>query len=92
MRQVEPFLAKIDRSQMLFLLMEDLKIDPKDTLYKIFNFLNVTFEFTPPNITEAFHRAQVPINMNLVHRIKKNKPPIEKKAIRFLIPWEKTSS
>ena len=84
LRQIERFLEYMDRSQMLFLLTDDLKADPVACVQRVFSFLGVRDDFVPPNIGERFHRATVPRSVSLIRRIKGQ--GIEKRLVRFLIP------
>ena len=84
LRQVERFLEYIDRSQMLFLLSEDLKTDALRCMREVYHFLGVSEEFVPPNIGEQFHRATVPRSLSLVRRVKGQ--GWEKRLLRLLIP------
>ncbi|QBQ54388.1 sulfotransferase family protein [Nitrosococcus wardiae] len=84
LRQVEKFLMHIDKSQMLFLLTEDLRESTLDCLKTTFNFLGVSQNFLPQNINEEFHKATIPRSMTLLHRIQGN--GLEKKIIRLCIP------
>ncbi len=85
LRQIKRFLPYIKRSQMLFLLTEELKKDPLNTLKKIFEFLNVSSNFIPPNINVQYHKATVPKSVSLL-RAMKSKNKIKKVIIRLLIP------
>ncbi len=88
LRQIKRFLPYIKRSQMLFLLTEELKKDPLNTLKKIFEFLNVSSDFVPPNINIQYHKATVPKSVTLL-RMMRSKNKIKKAIIRFLIPSSK---
>lgn len=85
LKQIKRFLPYVRKSQMLFLLTEELKKDPVNILKKIFEFLNVSSDFVPPNINIRYHKATVPRSVTLL-RMMKSKNKIKKAVIRFLIP------
>ena len=86
LRQIERFLLHVDKTQMLFLLTEDLKEDPGTCLKRVFEFLNVSM-FTPENIGNSYHGAKVPISAGLQRRIIAA-DGIEKKLLRMLLPYK----
>ena len=55
---------------MFFLLTEELKQNRINTLKKIFNFLNVSIDFVPPNINVQYHKATVPKSITLLRLMK----------------------
>jgi len=73
---------------MLFLLTEELKQDRINTLKKIFNFLNVSTDFVPPNINVQYHKATVPKSVTLL-RLMKSNHKAKKIITRLLIPSSK---
>ena len=87
LRQIEVFLGKIDRSQMLFLLTEDLTRDPQSCLKEVFTFLSVTQNFRPPNMNTKFHPASIPRIMKIVHFVRQ--PYSAKRFIKRIFPWPK---
>jgi hypothetical protein len=88
LRQIDRFLKHTDRSNMLFLLTEDLSENTLHCLQTVFKFLNVSQDFTPPNMGQKFHKATAPRSITLLQRI--NSQGVEKKLLRILIPWKKT--
>ena len=88
LKQIERFLPYVKRSQMLFLLTEELKQDRINTLKKIFNFLNVSIDFVPPNINVQYHKATVPKSVTLL-RLMKSNHKAKKIITRLLIPSSK---
>jgi hypothetical protein len=84
LRQVERFLGCMDRSQMLFLLSEDLETDPSACLRQVYTFLGVASDFVPSNLGERFHRATVPRSLSLLRWIKGR--GAGKRLLRLLIP------
>lgn len=86
MRQLDRFLARVERRQMHFALTEDLRRDPVKCLKEVFEFLEVDPDFVPPNIGIQYHRATVPRSVSLLRRI--NGPSPEKRLVRLLIPWK----
>ncbi len=85
--QIERFLSRVDRSQMLFLLTEDLKYKPESCLKEIFSFLDISSNYMPTNISNTYHCAKVPINASLQRRIVGG-DSVEKKLLRMLIPYK----
>lgn len=85
--QIERFLERVNRSQMLFLFTEDLKQDPESCLSNIFRFLGVSTEYVPGNLGDNYHGAKVPVNAALQRRIAGG-VTIEKRLVRLLVPWE----
>ena len=88
LKQIERFLPYVKRSQMLFLLTEELKQDRINTLKKIFNFLNVSTDFVPPNINVQYHKATVPKSVILL-RLMKSNHKAKKIITHLLIPSSK---
>lgn len=88
LKQIERFLPYVKKSQMLFLLTEELKQDRINTLKKIFNFLNVSTDFVPPNINVQYHKATVPKSITLL-RLMKSNHKAKKIITRLLIPSSK---
>ncbi len=86
LRQIEYFLARVSRSQMLFLLTEDLTPDPGSCLANIFRFLDVSTDYVPGNLGDKFHGAKVPVNAALQRRIAGG-VTFEKRLVRLLVPW-----
>jgi hypothetical protein len=86
-KQVMRFFRYVDRSQMLFLLYEDLVESPIDSLEMVFKFLNVSDKFVPPNLNNKFNPSRVPRNVILHKRLTGN--GIEKRIVRFFLPWTK---
>jgi hypothetical protein len=86
-RQVVRFLEYTDKSNMLFLLTEDLRERPIESLRACFEFLEVGTDYLPENVDKAFHVATVPWSMTLLNRIVGDS--FEKKIARLLIPWQK---
>ena len=87
LRQIERFLERVGRSQMLFLLTDDLKHDPESCLKNIFQFLDVSTDYIPGNIGDNYHGAKVPVNASLQRRIAGGLT-FEKKLVRLLVPWK----
>lgn len=87
LRQIEHFLSKVSRSQMLFLFTEDLKRDPDACLEEVFRFLGVTTEYMPDNLGDSYHGAKVPLNAALQQRIAGGMT-FEKRLLRILVPWK----
>lgn len=85
-KQVSRFLERVDRSQMLFLLNEDLRDEPVLTLERIFRFLGVETSYRPDNLARQFFERRVPRSKALLRRIKGQGP--EKRLFRLLFPWE----
>ncbi|TCK18164.1 sulfotransferase domain-containing protein [Thiogranum longum] len=85
LRQVERFLGYVDRSQMLFLLADDLEADPSACLQQVYTFLGVASDFVPSSLGERFHRATVPRSLSLLRWIKE--PGSGKQLLRLLIPF-----
>jgi hypothetical protein len=88
LRQINRFLEHTDKSNMLFLLTEDLSKNTLQCLQSVFKFLDVSQDFTPPNVGQTFHRATAPHSIKLLQRI--NNQGVEKKLLRVLIPWKNT--
>jgi hypothetical protein len=84
--QVQRFLEYVDISQMFFMLWEDLAERPRKSMQTLFNFLDISTEYVPPNISIKFHQAVVPRSMFLLRRLKKD--GVEKEFVRRIIPWE----
>lgn len=84
LRQVERFLGDMDKSQMLFLLSEDLEADPTACLQQVYTFLGVSNDFVPSNLGERFHRATVPRSLSMLRWIKGR--GAGKKLLRFMVP------
>ncbi len=70
---------------MLFLLTEELRKYPVDTLKKIFEFLKVSSDFVPLNINIQYHKATVPKSVTLL-RVMKSRNKIKNAIVRLLIP------
>jgi len=85
LRQIEYFLSRVDRSQMLFLLTEDLKKDPESCLRSIYQFLDVSKDYVPENIGGNYHGAKVPVNAKFQQRIAGGST-IEKRLLRLVLP------
>ena len=86
--QLMHYLKYVDKSQILFLLTENLIANPNETLKKLFTYLNVNPNYIPETIGKLYHTATIPKNMWLLKRIK-FKDGIEKKLIRLIIPFKK---
>ena len=86
MKQVERFLRYADKSQMLFLLTDDLNAGTEDCMKKIYGFLNVSTNFTSPSLKKKFHRAKNARFITLAQRI--SAETIEKKIVKKLLPWQ----
>ena len=85
LRQIEFFLKRVDRAQMLFLLTEDLKQDPKSCLKFIYQFLGVSIDYVPENIGNNYHGAKVPVSAKLQQRIAGG-TTVEKRFLRLFLP------
>ena len=48
--QLQPYIAAFGRDQILALTFEELKVDPLQTVQKVFSWLGVTVDFVPPNL------------------------------------------
>lgn len=86
LRQIERFLEYVEKSQLLFVLAEDLKNNQEDCLRNIYEFLDVSPEFKPSNVNKSYHQAKIPRSLWLLHRI--NNQGYEKKFVRFFLPWK----
>lgn len=84
-RQVSRFLERVEHSQMLFLLTEDLEKDPLATLRQIFVFLGVDDDYVPSNVGQRFHQARAARSLGLIRRIR-GPDTLEKRLIRMLVP------
>jgi hypothetical protein len=86
--QLMHFLKYVNKLQTLYLLTEDLIANPKETLKKLFTYLNINPDYIPEDIGKLYHTATIPKNMWLLQRIE-FKDGIEKKLIRLIIPFQK---
>ncbi|TCV83435.1 sulfotransferase family protein [Sulfurirhabdus autotrophica] len=85
--QVNRFLEKWDKSQMLFLLAEDLNNNPVETVRKCFEFLGVAPDFVPGQISKRFHEATVPKNLALTVLFRNEQAyPIARRFLRLFVP------
>ena len=64
--QIERFLKKVGRENVLILLTEDLERDPAGVLKRCFQFLNVDPEVVLPELNQHYHGAFVPKSVKLV--------------------------
>lgn len=55
--QLEPFLDRFDRSQLLVVPSEDLRDDRVATLARIYGFLGVAADFVPSDVDRTHHRG-----------------------------------
>jgi len=56
--QIQEYLKFFPREQLLIFLLDDLKKNPRDTVKKVFTFLDVDNQFMPPNIDEVKHQTK----------------------------------
>lgn len=56
--QIQEYLKYFSKSQMLILILDDLKSKPLETIQSVFRFLAVDEAFMPPNIGEVKHRTK----------------------------------
>lgn len=85
--QVSRFLKKWDKSQMLFLLADDLNQNPVETVRRCFEFLGVTPDFVPSQINQKFHEATVPKNLALTVLFRNEQTyPRVRRMLRFFVP------
>jgi len=83
-RQVNRFLAHVDKSQMLFLLSDELNANPQLVLSRIFRFLGVDPDFDVEGAGERFHQATTPRSMGLVDWLRNDGLP--KRLLKALLP------
>jgi hypothetical protein len=86
-KQVLRFIQYVDKSQMYFLLTEDLRNDPVKCLRSLFSFLNISKDFDYNIAKNKYRISRSPRSRFLLRRIMAN--GIEKKLIRFLVPSRK---
>jgi hypothetical protein len=82
-RQIERYLAIFDRSQMLFLLYEDLPIDPAGVFGTVFRFLGVDANL-PVDTSVKHNPSGVPIHSRL-HRLVTG-PSSVKTVLKAILP------
>ena len=58
--QITTILEQIDRSQILYLTVEDLSNNTLDTIHRCCEFLGVSEDFEPANINKRYHEAEIP--------------------------------
>lgn len=86
-RQLERFTPFVDRSNMLFLLSEDLAEDPVSEIRKCYDFLGLDPSIEPDSTVEKFHQAAVPRSAGLLRLIKRD--GWHKELIRLILPNER---
>jgi hypothetical protein len=85
--QVSRFLEKWDRSQMHFLLAEDLICNPAEAVRGCFEFLDVNPTFVPSQIGKKFHEATVPKNLALAVLFRNEDAyPVLRRFARWCLP------
>lgn len=68
---------------MLFLLSEDLKNKPHQSLDLVFRFLGVNEGFRPKSIGQEYHRATWPRSVTLLRRM--NQEGLDRRFVRWLV-------
>jgi Sulfotransferase domain len=82
--QIQRFLGHTDKSNMLFVLSEDLKSNTMDTLTSCYRFLGISDGIVPPGLEVQHHQAKVPRSKLLLQWILRES--IAKKLVRLLVP------
>lgn len=59
-RQLEPYLQRFDRTQILILVYEDIRRDPLQFLRTVYRFLGVDESFVPSHLHRTVNEGQVP--------------------------------
>ena len=77
--QLEQYLAHFPREQLLVLLAEDLRAERASTLRRVYGFLGIDADFTPPNLDREYYKtrdraARSPIPVWLRKGLKKYVP------------------
>ena len=89
-RQIKKIMKYTDKSNMLFLLTEELNNQPLECLKKCFKYLDISSDYIPKNINQKYHSATFPRSIFLARRAAKNS--IERKFLRSIIPSRKLRS
>lgn len=84
LQQIKRFLAYTDRSNMLFILSEDLRNNTMDALTSCYRFLNIQEDVTPPDFDVQHHVAKAPRSKGLLQLILRES--FAKKIFRLLLP------
>jgi len=85
--QVNRFLLMFKSSEMLYLLSDDLKNKPVETVQQCYKFLGVDDKFIPNIIERKFHEATVPkvLPLSILFR-DKSAYPLIRKVVRNMLP------
>lgn len=88
--QIERFLHRVGRENVLILLTEDLKQDPVGVMKRCFQFLNVDVDVVLPELNQHYHGAYLPKSVKLVRLLTgENK---FKKIARKIMPVDSVRS
>lgn len=84
LQQIKRFLAYTDKSNMMFILSEDLKNNTLDVLTSCYHFLDVQEDVLPPDFDVQHHVAKAPRSKVLLQLILRES--FAKKIFRLLLP------
>ena len=85
--QIQRFLAYLDKTNMLFILSDDLKNNTLDALTSCYRFLSVEEAVIPPDLDVLHHVAMAPRSKRLLQLILRES--LAKKLFHMLVPSDK---
>ncbi|MEH6591228.1 MAG: sulfotransferase [Halioglobus sp.] len=86
-KQVSRLLDYIDFENLHFVLSDDLKNKPRESLAQIYNFLDVDKSFENSKVETHHHRATAPRNVQMIKWLNNKNSPL-KNVLKTLFPSE----